>query len=63
VGSDSAGGSSKLVWHRCQRGIGFSLGMQIDAHVREANLAQLEHAWTPAVDPTARSGLAPRRAS
>jgi hypothetical protein len=27
------------------------LGMQIDAHVREAILAQPEHAWTPAVEP------------
>jgi hypothetical protein len=25
--------------------------MQIDAHVREAILAQPEHAWTPAVQP------------
>ncbi|MDF2741171.1 MAG: transposase [Actinomycetia bacterium] len=51
VRSDSAGGSSKLAWHLRQRGIGFSLGMQIDAHVREAILAQPEHAWTPAVQP------------
>jgi hypothetical protein len=29
----------------------FSLGMQIDAHVREAVLAQPEPAWMPAVDP------------
>jgi hypothetical protein len=51
VGSDSAGGSSKLAWHLRERGIGFTLGMQIDAHVREAVLAQPEHAWTPAVEP------------
>jgi hypothetical protein len=51
VRSDSAGGSSKLAWHLCERGIGFSLGMQIDAHVREAILAQPEQAWTPAVEP------------
>jgi Transposase DDE domain group 1 len=51
VRSDSAGGSSKLAWHLRERGIGFTLGMQIDAHVREAVLAQPEHAWTPAVEP------------
>jgi hypothetical protein len=51
VRSDSAGGSSKLAWHLRERGIGFTLGMQIDAHVREAILAQPEHAWTPAVEP------------
>jgi hypothetical protein len=51
VRSDSAGGSSKLAWHLRQRGIGFTLGMQIDAHVREAILAQPEHAWTPAMEP------------
>jgi Transposase DDE domain group 1 len=51
VRSDSAGGSSKLAWHLRERGIGFTLGMQVDAHVREAVLAQPEHAWTPAVEP------------
>ena len=51
VRSDSAGGSSKLAWHLRERGIGFTLGMQIDAHVREAILAQPEQAWTPAVEP------------
>jgi hypothetical protein len=51
VRSDSAGGSSKLAWHLRERGIGFTLGMQIDAHVREAILAQPEHAWTPTVEP------------
>jgi Transposase DDE domain group 1 len=51
VRSDSAGGSSRLAWHLRERGIGFTLGMQIDAHVREAILAQPEHAWTPAVEP------------
>jgi DDE family transposase len=50
VRSDSAGGSSKLAWHLRDRRVEFSLGMQIDAHVREAILAQPEHAWTPAVD-------------
>jgi hypothetical protein len=51
VRSDSAGGSGKLAWHLRQRGVGFSLGVQIDAHVREAILAQPEPAWTPAVGP------------
>jgi len=51
VRSDSAGGSSRLAWHLRQQGVGFTLGMQIDAHVREAILAQPEHAWTPAVEP------------
>ena len=50
VRSDSAGGSSKLAWHLRERAVGFTLGMQVDAHVREAILAQPEHAWTPAVD-------------
>ena len=51
VRSDSAGGSTRLAWHLRERGIGFTLGMQIDAHVREAILAQPEQAWTPAVEP------------
>jgi Transposase DDE domain group 1 len=51
VRSDSAGGSSRLAWHLRQRGIGFTLGMQVDAHVREAITAQPEHAWTPAAEP------------
>jgi hypothetical protein len=51
VRSDSAGGSTRLAWHLRERGLGFTLGMQIDAHLREAILAQPEHAWTPAVEP------------
>jgi hypothetical protein len=50
VRSDSAGGSSKLAWHLRDRRVGFSLGMQVDQHVRQAILAQPEHAWTPAID-------------
>ena len=49
--SDSAGGSSRLAWHLRQRGVGFSLGMQIDQHIREAILTQPEPVWTSAVDP------------
>jgi hypothetical protein len=51
VRSDSAGGSSRLAWHLREQGVGFTLGMQIDAHFREAILAQPERAWTPAVEP------------
>jgi Transposase DDE domain group 1 len=51
VRSDSAGASTRLAWHLRQRGVGFSVGMQVDAHVREAILAQPEPAWTPAIDP------------
>jgi hypothetical protein len=50
VRSDSAGASTQLAWHLRERGVGFSLGMRIDQHVREAILAQPEPAWTPAVD-------------
>jgi hypothetical protein len=51
IRSDSAGASTQLAWHLRQRGVGFSLGMPIDAHLREAILAQPEAAWTSAVDP------------
>jgi hypothetical protein len=50
VRSDSAGASTRLVWHLREQGVGFSVGLPIDAHVREAVLAQPEAAWTPAVD-------------
>jgi hypothetical protein len=55
VRSDSAGASTRLAWHLRERGVGFSLGMQIDQHVREAILAQPEPAWTPAVDADGQS--------
>jgi hypothetical protein len=51
VRSDSAGASSRLAWHLREREVAFSLGMPIDAHIREAVLAQPEHVWTPAADP------------
>jgi Transposase DDE domain group 1 len=63
IRSDSAGASTQLAWHLRQRGVGFSLGMPIDAHLREAILAQPEAAWTPAVDPTVGSAPAPRWSS
>ena len=50
VRSDSAGASTRLAWHLREQGAGFSVGMSIDAHLREAILAQPEPAWTPAVD-------------
>jgi hypothetical protein len=51
VRSDSAGASSRLAWHLHEHGLRFTLGMQIDAHLREAILRQPEHAWIPAVEP------------
>jgi Transposase DDE domain group 1 len=50
VRSDSAGASSRLAWHLHERQIGFSLGLPIDQHVREAILVQPEHVWTAATD-------------
>jgi hypothetical protein len=50
VRSDSAGASTRLAWHLREQGVGFSLGMPIDAHLREAVLAQPEAAWIPAID-------------
>ena len=49
--SDSAAASTRLAWHLREQGVGFTLGMQVDAHVREAILAQPEQAWTPAAEP------------
>ncbi|HEX7266859.1 MAG TPA: IS1380 family transposase, partial [Streptosporangiaceae bacterium] len=54
VRSDSAGASTQLAWHLRDDQVGFSLGMPIDAHLREAVLAQPEAAWTPAVDADAQ---------
>jgi hypothetical protein len=50
VRSDSAGASTQLAWHLRDDQVGFSLGMPIDAHLREAILTQPEAAWTPAID-------------
>jgi Transposase DDE domain group 1 len=50
VRSDSAGASTRLAWHLRDDQVGFSLGMAIDAHVREAILTRPEHLWTPAID-------------
>jgi Transposase DDE domain group 1 len=46
--------STRLAWHLHDRGVGFSLGMPIDAQVREAILAHPEQAWTPPVDADAQ---------
>jgi hypothetical protein len=50
VRSDSAGASTRLAWHLRDNQVGFSLGMPIDAHVREAILTQPEHVWTQAIN-------------
>jgi Transposase DDE domain group 1 len=50
VRSDSAGASTRLAWHLRNDQVGFSLGMPIDQHIREAILAQPEHLWTQAID-------------
>jgi hypothetical protein len=50
VRSDSAGASTRLAWHLRDHQVGFSLGMPIDQHVREAIGPQPEQAWTPPVD-------------
>jgi hypothetical protein len=61
VRSDSAGASTRLAWHLRDRGVGFSLGMPIDAHVREAILAQPEvpgqRRSTPTASPRWRRGV------
>jgi hypothetical protein len=49
VRSDSAGASTRFAWHLRHRGVGSRWGMPVDAHVREAILAQPEPAWIPAV--------------
>ena len=50
VRSDSAGASTRLAWQLRDDQVGFSLGMPIDQHIREAILAQPEHVWTQAID-------------
>ncbi len=63
IRSDSAGASTRLAWHLRDHQIGFSLGMQIDGHVREAILAQPQAAWTPRSTLMATSASAPKSAS
>jgi hypothetical protein len=56
--SDSAGATLGLVARMRELGVGFSIGLPIDAHVREAILTVPEPAWTAAVQPdrTPRDG-------
>jgi hypothetical protein len=63
VRSDSAGASTRLAWHLRGQGVGFSLGMQADQHVREAIAAQPGQPGRPRSTPTASPVPAPRSAS
>jgi hypothetical protein len=58
IRSDSAGATLGLVARMRELGVGFSIGLPIDAHVREAILTVPEPAWTAAVQPdrTLRDG-------
>jgi hypothetical protein len=60
VRCDSAGASTRLAWHLRGQGVGFSVGMPIHAHVREAILAQPECAWTQQWMPMASPAPVPR---
>jgi hypothetical protein len=63
VRSDSAGGSSKLAWHLRERGVGFSLGMQIDAHAARRSWPSPSRPAPRRSTPPAGSALAPKSAS
>jgi hypothetical protein len=63
VRSDSAGASTRLAWHLREQGVGFSLGMPIDAHVREAVLAQPRRPGPQPSTATATSAMARRWSS
>ena len=56
--SDSAGATLGLVARMRELGVGFSIGLPIDAHLRQAILTVPEPAWTAAVQPdrTPRDG-------
>jgi hypothetical protein len=54
VRSDSAGATGEFVWHLHRRRLRFSVGLPIDAHVRQAVLGLPEAAWTQAVDADGR---------
>jgi hypothetical protein len=47
---DSAGATSTLLGQLRARGLRFSVGLPIDAHVRSAVLSLPEDAWCPAID-------------
>jgi hypothetical protein len=63
VRSDNAGASTRLAWHLGERAVGFSLGMPIDQHVREAILAQPSAPGPRPSTLTASPAPAPRCAS
>lgn len=50
VRTDSAGATSTLLGQLRARGLRFSVGLPIDAHVRSAVLSLPEDAWSPAID-------------
>jgi hypothetical protein len=54
VRTDSAGATGEFVWQLHQRRLRFSVGLPIDAHVRQAILSLPQAAWTPAVDADGR---------
>ena len=54
VRADSAGATGEFVWYLHRRGLRFSVGLRIDAHVRAAVLRLPHAAWTPAVDADGR---------
>ena len=54
VRSDSAGATGEFVWHLHRRRLRFSVGLPIDAHVRQAILSLPQAAWTPAIDADGR---------
>jgi hypothetical protein len=58
IRSDSAGATLGLVARMRELGVGFSIGLPIDVHLREAILTVPEPAWTAAVQPdrTPRDG-------
>jgi hypothetical protein len=53
VRTDSAGASSAFLTHLRASKLRFSVGLAIDAHVRDAVLGLPERAWRPAIDPGA----------
>jgi hypothetical protein len=54
VRTDSAGASAAFLAYLRTRRLRFSVGMAIDAHVRDAVLSLPERAWTPAIDRAGR---------
>jgi hypothetical protein len=54
VRTDSAGATGEFVWHLHRRGLRFSVGLPIDAHVRQAILNLPAAAWAPAIDADGR---------